>query len=41
MNLLLLGSLNVKKHTIDIWQRRQNYFGKRVFVEKQTHQNLK
>lgn len=29
-----LGSLNVKKTQFDIWQREQNYFGKRVFVEK-------
>mgnify|MGYP000001544713 FL=1 len=29
-----LGSLNVKKTQFDIWQREQNYFGKRVFIEK-------
>ena len=29
-----LGSLNVKKTQFDIWKREQNYFGKRVFVEK-------
>lgn len=29
-----LGSLNVRKTQYDIWQREQDYFGKKVFVEK-------